>query len=147
MTFCDRRWLLSLLVAAMATPAHADPTAGLWKEQTEVLVGGLSIQSVSAEVCYPASKSGANAGLVHVEKLARRLIDSSCSAVKSSDMDTTQFEVRCGGAAFGDGNANITEADAHSHRMNIIFHNHAAGIDTEYTTEGRWLGPECGSSG
>ena len=144
----SRPLLLALWLTALSpVPASlAAPASGMWSEHTEVLTGGVAIQTLEADACYPSGSGAANPGLTHVERLSQRLIDPSCAVEVDTKLDSSRFNVRCGGPAFGDGLAILTAADDRNLKINISFHNYAADMDTEYTTSSQWLRPQCDHS-
>jgi hypothetical protein len=130
-----------LLVLGMSPALQAEPAAGLWQESSRVIAGGMTVQSVRANACY---QPGAHVRADHVQAIARRLIDGSCTAVSASSLDPSHFVVRCGGDAFGDGDAVVTDIDDDALTIDIHFRDAAAGgIDTDYATDARRLGPQC----
>ena len=140
MTFSTRHRLLGLLLTLNGTAACATPAAGSWSEHARVAAGGLVIQQVEAQACYA---DGQSSSAVHAERIARRLIDPSCSSEPGTTMDTSRYAIRCGGSAFGDGVATLSETDNHTMRIDISFHNHATGVDMEYLVDTSWTQPQC----
>lgn len=133
------RLTAALLLAAVPL-AHAAPVTGAWGEQTQEMASGMVIQQIKTETCYAEGRAGVQA---HVDRLAQRLIDPSCTSEAESKLDATRFAVRCGGAAFGDGLATVATEDDRTLRIDIIFRNNATGLDMEYITDASWKGSDC----
>lgn len=142
---CFRRPLLAAgLLALGPTVLHAAPASGSWTEKTQELAGGLALRSIQAESCYADRKAGVQE---HVDRIAQRVIDPSCTSEPESKLDAVRFAVRCGGAAFGDGLAVVIVSDDQSMRISIRFLNHATGMEMEYQTDASWNGPDCRAGG
>ncbi len=139
-----RRLLAGFLLLPAIPLAQAEPATGIWSEQTELMSSGMVIQQIKAETCYAQGKAGVQA---HVDRLAQRLIDPSCTSEAESKLDATRYALRCGGAAFGDGLVTVAAEDDRSMRVDIVFRNNATGLDMEYITDTSWKGPDCHARG
>jgi hypothetical protein len=128
-------------VSLASFAAQAEPESGSWSERTQEMAGGMAIRKIETQACYASGKSSAQA---HIDRLAQRLIDPSCTSEGESKLDATRFDLHCGGAAFGDGVATVNDGDDHTLRVDIIFHNHSTGLDMEYLTDSSWSQGQCG---